>query len=217
MFNSAPVSRWQLPDVGDQAGTQSIAQSEDLDTESELPALPTAEEIARWEEEARKKGQEEGHQSGYQAGYTSGEADVADKSAQFAALINALEYPFEQLDKQVEQELMQLVVTLAQQLVRREIRLEPGEIIGVIRESMALLPANKRRVSIDLHPEDAALVRETLMAGESDNNWRLVEDPLITRGGCRISTDVSQLDATLEARLASLAATMLGGERQGDE
>ena len=113
-------------------------------------------------------------------------------------------------------EVYALVVVLAQQLVRREIRQEPGELIGVIRESMALLPANKRQVSVMLHPEDVQMVQTMMASAESDSHWNLVEDPLMSRGGCRISTDVSHIDATLEARLASLAATVLGGERKGD-
>ena len=215
---SAEVLPWRLPSVNE--GEEDLAvHSEDFDAD-DLPNLPTAEEIAEWEAEASKKGYDEGYQSGHEKGYAEGlqggQTEVAEKARYFAGLIASLDEPFKQLDERVEQELRHLIVALAQQLVRREIRIEPGEVIGVIRESMALLPANKRRVSINLHPEDAALLRDTLAASDSDNNWTLVEDPLITRGGCRISTEVSNLDVTLESRLASLAATMLGGVRESD-
>lgn len=201
------VVRWKLPVV---------ASSEDMNSDCEMPALPTAEEVAVWEEEARQKGYEEGYKTGFQAGRDAGEAEVQKIIQQILSLIDSLDQPFKQLDEQVESELMQIIVSLAQQLVRREIRLEPGEIIGVIRESMALLPANDRSIRVNLHPDDAALIRETLASSDNDRNWALVEDPLITRGGCRIGTDVSKIDVTLESRLASLAATMLGGEREGD-
>ena len=201
------VTRWTLPIV---------AHSEELNSECDMPALPTAEEIAVWEEEGRQKGYEEGYKSGLQAGRDAGEAEIRNIIEQISSLIDSLDQPFRQLDEQVENELMLIIVTLAQQLVRREIRHEPGEIIGVIRESMALLPANDRSVRVNLHPDDAALIRETLASSDNDRNWTLVEDPLITRGGCRIGTEVSKIDVTLEARLASLAATMLGGEREGD-
>ncbi len=204
---STEVTRWKLP---------SVAHSEDLNPDSDLPKLPTAKELAAWEEEGRQRGYEDGYDSGRREGRDAGQDEVRKISGQYLSLIKSLDQPFKQLDEQVEHELMQLAVTLAQQLVRREIRLEPGEIVGVIRESMTLLPANDRRVRINLHPDDAALVREALSLDDDENNWTLIEDPLITRGGCRIGTEISKLDVTLESRLASLAATMLGGEREGD-
>ena len=190
---------WQLPAMDEPA----CEEVEDVD----LPPPPTAEEIAAWEEEARSRGHAEGRDAGYQEGLAQGRNDGRDEMAsqrdRYVALIDSLEQPFAELDEQVEQELLQMVVSLAQQLVRREIRVEPGEIIGVIRESLELLPVTKRELSISLHPQDAELVRETFAAGDKELQFQLSEDPLITRGGCRIHTEVSQLDVTLESRLAS--------------
>jgi flagellar assembly protein FliH len=45
----------------------------------------------------------------------------------------------------------------------------------------------------------------------------LVEDPVITRGGCKVVTDTSQIDATLDSRLASLIAPLLAGARMLDD
>jgi flagellar assembly protein FliH len=39
---------------------------------------------------------------------------------------------------------------------------------------------------------------------------------VIQRGGCRIHTDTSQIDATLDSRLNSLIAPLLAGERSND-
>ena len=72
------------------------------------------------------------------------------------------------------------------------------------------------KVTILLHPEDATLVRETFATHATKQSWTLVEDALVSRGGCRIETDVSKLDVTLESRLAAMAATLLGGDREGD-
>ena len=57
---------------------------------------------------------------------------------------------------------MQLAVTIARQLVRRELRIDPAQVIAIIRETVALLPAAARDVRVHLHPEDAAVVREKL-------------------------------------------------------
>ena len=118
----------------------------------------------------------------------------------------------------IEHQLTQLAVTLAQQLVRRELKVEPGEIIGLIRDSVKLLPGNTRNITIMLHPEDARLVRQALSldGGDEETSWKLVEDPMITRGGCEIGAPPSSINATLENRLSELAASVLGGEREQD-
>jgi len=42
------------------------------------------------------------------------------------------------------------------------------------------------------------------------------EDPTLARGGCKVETDTSQIDASMESRIAEIAAEVLGGERRDD-
>jgi flagellar assembly protein FliH len=69
-------------------------------------------------------------------------------------------------------------------------------------------------VRLHLHPDDAALVRETLSPAEGEHAWVIVEDPLLTRGGCTVSTDNSKIDATAESRLQALIISVAGDERR---
>jgi flagellar assembly protein FliH len=131
-------------------------------------------------------------------------------------MMRALSKPFENLDEQVEQEILLLTFALVRQLVRREIKMDPGQIVAVVREAMASLPTASRNARLYLHPDDAALVRDALSLGEGERPWRVMEDPVLTRGGCRVVTDTSQIDAGVETRLATLIATALGGERERD-
>jgi flagellar assembly protein FliH len=64
-----------------------------------------------------------------------------------------------------------------------------------------------------LHPEDAAIVRERLSEPVSERAWTLVEDPTMSRGGCVIRTENSQIDARLESRISVVIANALGDER----
>jgi flagellar assembly protein FliH len=144
---------------------------------------------------------------------------MAVHGEQLKQLIDHFAHPLQSLNDEIEQQLKLLPVTLAQQLVRREIRQEPGEIIALIRESLPLLPAASRKIRIYLHPEDAELVRNALQLDdiEDQENWKLIEDPMISRGGCEIKSEKSVINATLENRLQSLAASVLGGERINDQ
>jgi len=104
-------------------------------------------------------------------------------------------------------------LSVGKQLARRELRIEPTQVIAILRESLALLPAAAREVRVQLHPEDAATVREHLTTPAVDRAWTLVEDPTLSRGGCVILSQSSRIDARLEARIAAVAAGALGDER----
>jgi flagellar assembly protein FliH len=66
---------------------------------------------------------------------------------------------------------------------------------------------------VHLHPEDAVLVRERLAEPNADRAWSVVEDPVICRGGCRVSSENSTIDAQVESRLGAAIAAALGDER----
>jgi flagellar assembly protein FliH len=68
-----------------------------------------------------------------------------------------------------------------------------------------------------LHPDDASLIREVYSMSDQEQGWVINEDPLISRGGCRVVTETSRVDATLESRLANIIAPLLGGERDADD
>jgi len=174
---------------------------------------PSVEEIREIERQA----QEEGYKKGYAEGLSQAKTAAQKNITVFEQLLHKMNAPFDELAEQAEEELLLLVLSLAKQLVRREIKTAPGEIIAVLRESIALLPSASAEIRIHLHPDDALLVKELLsVSDEGNQNWRLYEDPMLTRGGCKIVTDTSKIDATLEARLTALSASLLGGVRQAD-
>jgi flagellar assembly protein FliH len=75
------------------------------------------------------------------------------------------------------------------------------------------LPVAARDVRVHLHPEDAAVMRQHLAPTESERAWGLVEDPVMARGGCQITTSTSRIDARLESRLGAILSELMGTER----
>lgn len=171
-------------------------------------------------EQGSKQGFEQGQKQGFEAGQKKGYAEsqhlLQKQVAELNLLLGSLTEPFKNLDEEVENELVKLVIAIAGQIIRREIKLDPGQIVGVIRDAINVLPLASQNITLNLHPEDADLVRSVLKLDENPPPWRLQDNPLITRGGCTLETDVSTVDATLENRLAAVIATVLGGERQQD-
>ncbi len=70
----------------------------------------------------------------------------------------------------------------------------------VVREAIASLPLHHGHPALFLTPEDAALVRQHLGEQLNHNGWRILEDSSLHRGGCRIESGASEVDATLETR-----------------
>ena len=76
------------------------------------------------------------------------------------------------------------------------------------------MPSSSQNIKLHLHPEDASLVKSALSLDETEfDGWKVVDDPVMTRGGCRVQTDSSQIDATVENRLSTIIAKALGDER----
>ncbi|MDH3760592.1 MAG: flagellar assembly protein FliH [Gammaproteobacteria bacterium] len=198
------VEKWHAPVM--EADPSRVMRHREQDEAS----IPTADDIEQWRQQAEEEG--------FQQGLIRAQQEAEEMQQRLLQLIDFFEHPLQSLNEDIEHQLTQLAVTLAQQLVRRELKIEPGEIIGLIRDSVKLLPGNTRNISILLHPEDARLVRNALSLETSDeeHSWKLVEDPMITRGGCQINAPPSSINATLENRLSELAASVLGGEREQD-
>jgi len=140
-------------------------------------------------------------------------AEVNVKVAALEAILGTLARPLDELDAQVEAELTRLTLTIAKHLVRRELKLDPTQVIGIIRHTVSLLPLAARNIKIHLHPDDAAIVRDKLARATGEPEWQLAEDPLMARGGCRITTDNSSVDGRFETQVAAALSGLLGDDR----
>lgn len=209
------VQPWQLSEFESPLTPVESNEKQPKTSQSEPPQLelPTKEQIAELQAQAHRQGFEQGRREGL----ASAEAEIRARIERFETLMAGLATPFEQLDTQVEQELLALVSALTRQLVRRQFKLDPGEMIPVIREALAVLPAAARDVCVHLNPDDSAVVRECLSLSEEERSWKIVEDPVLSRGDCRIVSDTSRIDASLETRLNALMVSLLGGQRAADK
>lgn len=199
------VERWQAPEV----------TSSDAST-SESRRRPASVYSARALEDLQKRAWNEAWAEGIEAGRQAGLAEMRDRGEALKVLMDAMARPLQAIDEEVETELAQLAVAIARQIIRRELRTEPEHVIGAVREALEALPSGSRNVRVHLHPEDADLVRQALSNPAGETAWELREDPVLDRGGCRVTTDAASVDGTLETRLATVAARVLGGLRDED-
>ncbi len=200
--------RWELPNVGEEAAAT-----------TDLPAPLTAEDIEAMQKQACEEGFAQGREAGFAAGVEEARELMEARLQQFDDVLKTLTAPLEALDEAVVEQLAQLAMAAARHLVRRELRTDPGQVVAVVREAISALPVGARKVTVALHPDDAALVREAFSVHEEDEDalrWKIVEDPLLTRGGCKVEAEDSRIDASVEKRLNQIIVTVLGGERADD-
>jgi flagellar assembly protein FliH len=204
MSEPEPTRRWDLPTVEGAAMPRPGAKGVNV------------MHLSIVEREAWEHGFKDGHVEGVR----KGEAELAKrinevnvKIAALDAIIGTLARPLEELDAQVESELTRLALTVAKHLVRRELRIDPAQVIGIIRHTVSLLPLASRSIKIHLHPDDAQVVREKLAQPLGDQQWQLSEDPLMARGGCRVTTDNSSIDGRFETAVAAALSGLLGDDR----
>jgi flagellar assembly protein FliH len=181
----------------------------DMDSAPAQQRMPTVGGLADLQAEAHKEAFEQGLAEGREAG----RAEVKAQVDRLAGMFYDLAKPFDALDSEVERELLTLAMALARQIVRRELKSDPTQIIGIIREAIAALPVATRDVRVHLHPEDATVVKQHLAPTENERAWTIIEDPVMARGGCQITTATSRIDARLETRLGSILSELLGTER----
>ncbi len=169
---------------------------------------PTAQEIAEQCARAAQRAYDEA----YARAYADAQAKIEREAARLRGICAQLGAPLAEVDDAVIEAVGELSILIARQLIRRELKHSPGEVVAVVREAMRQLPLATRRARIHLHPDDLLLVQEAL-AVRADTAWQLEGDPLIARGGCIVETEVSRIDAQVESRITAVASKMFGNER----
>lgn len=208
------LSLWDVPDV-------SVGTSEDISLEDAEPTVLTAEDIDAVQtqayQEAFAKGEKLGFAEGKRKGFDEGKAQgyqeskhlLEEKSEQVIELLKSLSEPFEEVDEEVEKSIVQLSLLIAKQVINDELKQDPKKILKIVKQALKALPVANNTVSIRLHPEDALLVKEGFANKEALQKWGLLEDPAITKGGCIVKTEFSQIDQTIEARVAEVITLIL--------
>lgn len=167
--------------------------------------LPTAAEIEEMQRQTREEGFRQGQAEGFQSGYAEGVQQAVQENQRLTALIDALS---QQVDEQVAGELLALSLDIARKVLQQALKVNPELMLGVVREAIGTLPHFNQGAHLVLHPEDAALVRERMGEQLTHAGWKIFEDDRIERGGVRIETANSQIDATLETRWKHVVAAL---------
>lgn len=199
------VELWQPPEIG-VGGHLVYAKAKPSE---KLPEEPDLGEIARREgyDTGLKKGREEGFAEGKKEGLLAGKNEAVELAAkemqpklkELNQLLTTLSNCLNEEDYNLEKTLFDLVKVIAISVIHKEMALDPGALMKVIKETIAALPHSRDNIKIALNPADKKFADDAIVAG--GENWRSIADEEISRGGCKIITDQSEADATIEHRI----------------
>lgn len=173
---------------------------------AKLAPPPTAARLDDLEAAAHEEGFARGHADGMAAGM----AEMREQAQRLRALLDHCTLPLAQLDAEVESALVELALHAARRLVQQEFEIDPQRMAATVNEAVEALVVMPRELRVLLHPEDARLLKDTLLRPAEVSAWRIVSDPTLARGDCRIAGDSGWVDATLATRERSLAQALLG-------
>ena len=116
------------------------------------------------------------------------------------ALLEAMTAQFAALQQTVAEDLTGLAVEIARSAFGAALRLRGDAVAPVVAEAMAAIVDEHARPRVHLHPEDHALLGDTLAPMLAARGAQLVADAGVLRGGCRVETPRASVDATVQTR-----------------
>jgi flagellar assembly protein FliH len=205
--------RWEMASFGDERPSAAAKQAPPPPPPSApapepLPALPTDAEIAAIRDAARSAGYEEGHAAGYADGIQDGQARAAAELAQIQAIAASFGQAVAAADETIAADVLDLALHLARGMLRTALEVKPELVIPVVREAIEYLPALQQPALLMLNPLDVDIVRNGIGEELDKGGWRVVPDPAIARGGCKVDTATNQIDAQAAARWQRLAHSL---------
>ncbi|ADO48065.1 flagellar assembly protein FliH [[Enterobacter] lignolyticus] len=158
------------------------------------------------------EGRTAGHAQGYQEGLTQGQEQGLAQAQQQQApiharmqqLVSEFQYTLDALDSVIASRLMQMALEAARQVIGHAPTVDNSALIKQIQGLLQQEPLFSGKPQLRVHPDDLQRVEEMLGATLSLHGWRLRGDPTLHPGGCKVSADEGDLDASVATRWQEL-------------
>ncbi|PUA46002.1 flagellar assembly protein FliH [Pseudomonas protegens] len=198
---------WALPSF-DPEPPEPEPEPEEIPEEIEEVPLEEVQPLTLEElESIRQEAYNEGFATGEKEGFHSTTLKVRQEAeVALVARLQALEQlmvnlfePIAEQDMQIEKTLVELVKHVTREVIQRELAMDSSQIEHVMREALKLLPLGVGNVRLYVNPQDFEQVKS--LRERHEESWRIVEDEALLPGGCRVETEHSRIDASVETRI----------------
>ena len=200
------------------AGTAQAGETQPKTAGSQAAPGPSADTVAALD--AQRAGLVAAHQAelkaqvaaartqGYQDGYRDGlvalesfkQSFASQISSQMGQVLAALDTELGALEQQMASSVARVATELARQVVRSELSVRPALVAQVAREAVNAVLMSARQITVLVNPDDQALVAAGCEEALAARGARLLAQPSVARGGCRVESDAGVIDARIGAR-----------------
>ncbi|HEY2452017.1 MAG TPA: flagellar assembly protein FliH [Scandinavium sp.] len=158
--------------------------------------------------EGRTAGQSQGYQEGLAQGLEQGLAQAQQQQiplhARMQQLVSEFQHTLDALDSVIPSRLMQMALEAARQVIGQAPIVDNSALIKQIQALLQQEPLFSGKPQLRVHPDDLQRVEEMVGATLSLHGWRLRGDPTLHHGGCKISAEEGDLDASVATRWQEL-------------
>ncbi|MGQ9646119.1 MAG: FliH/SctL family protein [Thermodesulfobacteriota bacterium] len=165
------------------------------------------EKSALIEKEAYEKGFAQGEKDGFELGRKRVETVIH----QFELILLNLRDQQQELYKEFEKKMVELVIRISQRVIRHELTLREDTIQKTLEEAFRHV-SDRTKILVRLHPADyrslSTYHEKFPWIKDQTENITVVEDPLISRGGCLLETPFGEVDATIEGQFDEIVSSI---------
>jgi flagellar assembly protein FliH len=197
---------WALGDITAAPGAANAPQARRANDRK--PPIDPAELAAQQLRAARQAGYQDGYRDGLVALEGFKQSFAAQTTTQVGTLVIAIGEQLDALQQDMARCLAATATQLARRIVRSELTARPECVALVAEQAIESLLQSARHIVVRLHPDDHALVEAGAAEAIAARGARLVSDAAITRGGCRVDSDIGSVDATIDERWRRAAAAL---------
>lgn len=153
----------------------------------------------------------EAYARGFQEGRAAGEERLDNAAQALAEALEEVTRLRESLARSSRRDMLRLVMAVAEQILRREVRADSQVVLQIIEHALQeSVRADHYRVRVN--PVDLQQVTERkplfLASISGLKNLSIETDETISAGGCRVDSELGDVDATLETQLESIRAAL---------
>ena len=150
---------------------------------------------------------------GYQQAVAQAQQEWNEKISLINNLAEALNNPLKDIDHKIQEKSAELAIAIAKHIVRRELSLDSGQIVSAVKQAIELIPKDGEQINIYINPKDDQHIKQLFSNDEKLSKYNIIQDPTISVGGCKASTDYSLVDLTVDKQIADIATQIFGDQR----
>ncbi|UAN44043.1 flagellar assembly protein FliH [Serratia sp. JSRIV001] len=227
-LNTLPWQPWALNDLADPKPVLEpesppevivIPQDDSINEQQRLEMLRLQAQ-QQGQQQGFAEGQQKGYDAGFQAGLEEGRQQgiLAGQQQQqpitehWQQLVTEFQHTLDALDSVIASRLMQLALTAAKQVIGQAPVCDGTALLGQIQQLIQQEPMFSGKPQLRVHPDDYERVEQQLGMTLSLHGWRLLADGQLHPGGCKVSAEEGDLDASLATRWHELCRLAAPGE-----